>query len=42
MTKFVESDYEKVDRLLEIREGAEARLAVTNKEVEVERKVRRV
>lgn len=40
LTKFVESDYEKVDRLLEIREGAEARLAVTNKEIEQERRVR--
>ncbi|KAG8949257.1 hypothetical protein FRC04_008859 [Tulasnella sp. 424] len=37
LTKFVESDYEKVDRLLEVREGAEARLAVTNKEIEQER-----
>lgn len=39
LTKFVESDYEKVDRLLEIRESAEARLAVTNKEIEQERRV---
>ncbi|KAG9017953.1 hypothetical protein FRB90_012839 [Tulasnella sp. 427] len=38
LTKFVESDYEKVDRLLEIRESAEARLAVTNKEIEQERR----
>ncbi|KDQ14244.1 hypothetical protein BOTBODRAFT_145829 [Botryobasidium botryosum FD-172 SS1] len=38
LTKFVESDYEKVDRLLEIREHAEGRLAVTNQEIEREKK----
>lgn len=40
LTKFVESEYEKVDKLLEIRESAEARLAVTKKELEQEKKVR--
>lgn len=39
LAKFVEGDYEKVDKLLEIREGAEARLAITNKDIEAERKV---
>ncbi|KAG9006053.1 hypothetical protein FRB94_001034 [Tulasnella sp. JGI-2019a] len=37
LTKFVESEYEKVDKLLEIREGAEARLVVTNKEIASEK-----
>lgn len=36
--KFVEMDYEKVDRLLDIREGAEARSRVTDKEIERERR----
>ncbi|KAG8891004.1 hypothetical protein FRB98_000013 [Tulasnella sp. 332] len=38
LAKFVESEYEKVDKLLEIREGAEARLAETIKEIELEKK----
>jgi beta-catenin-like protein 1 len=36
----VESDYEKVDRLLDVRESAETRLKVTEKEIERERRVR--
>jgi beta-catenin-like protein 1 len=39
LTKFVEGTYEKVDRLLEIREGAEARLKVAEQEIEQERNV---
>lgn len=39
LTKFVEGEYEKVDKLLEIRESAEGRLVETNKEIEQERKV---
>lgn len=39
LTKFVESDYEKVDRLLDIREGAEIRLRVTDKEIGREKRV---
>jgi beta-catenin-like protein 1 len=35
----VESNYEKVDRLLDIREGAEARLKVADKEIEREKRV---
>jgi beta-catenin-like protein 1 len=41
LTKFVEADYEKVDRLLDVRESAENRLKVTEKEIERERRVRR-
>jgi len=39
LTKFVEGDYEKVDRLLDIREGVEIRLRVVEKEIEDEKKV---
>ena len=39
LTKFVERTYEKVDRLLEIREGAEARLVVAEKEINQEQNV---
>ena len=39
LTKFVERTYEKVDRLLEIREGAEARLVIAEKEIDQERNV---
>ena len=35
----MEGNYEKVDRLLEIRENAAARLAVADKEIEQERTV---
>jgi beta-catenin-like protein 1 len=40
LAKFVENDYEKVDRLLEMREAAEGRLSRTNREVEIEKQVR--
>lgn len=42
LAKFVENDYEKVERLLDIREGAETRLKVVDAEIEVEKKVRPV
>ncbi|KAH7105510.1 DUF1716-domain-containing protein [Auriculariales sp. MPI-PUGE-AT-0066] len=37
LTKFVEAGYEKVDRMLELRESAEARLAATEREIDVEK-----
>jgi beta-catenin-like protein 1 len=40
LAKFVESNYEKVDRLLEIRENAEGRLKIVDSEIEQEKKVR--
>ncbi|KZS97700.1 DUF1716-domain-containing protein [Sistotremastrum niveocremeum HHB9708] len=40
LAKFVEANYEKVDRILEVREGAVARLAATDKEIAEERKAR--
>lgn len=33
MSKFADSEYEKVDRLLEIRESAVARLKITEREI---------
>lgn len=39
LAKFVESEYEKVDRLIELREGAETRLKVTDRDIEREKKV---
>jgi beta-catenin-like protein 1 len=39
LTKFVEGDYEKVDRLLDIREGVEIRLKAVEKEIENEKQV---
>ncbi|RXK40687.1 beta-catenin-like protein 1 [Tremella mesenterica] len=39
VAKFVESEYEKVERLLEMREAAESRLRVVNREIEREKKV---
>ena len=39
MAKFVESNYEKVDRLLEVRESALARLKATEGEIEAEKQV---
>ena len=36
LAKFVENTYEKVDRLLDLREGAVNRLAVVDKEIEQE------
>lgn len=38
VTKFIENNYEKVDRLLDVRESAEARLKAVNKEIEAEKK----
>ena len=38
LAKFVENTYEKVDRLLDLREGAIARLAVVDREIADERK----
>jgi hypothetical protein len=35
----VENDYEKVDRLLEMRDAAEGRLKAVNREIGMERKV---
>ncbi|KAA1466407.1 DUF1716-domain-containing protein [Dentipellis sp. KUC8613] len=37
LTKFVEGNYEKTDKLLDIRESAQARLKVTDKEIEAEK-----
>jgi beta-catenin-like protein 1 len=42
LTKFVEGDYEKVDRLLDIREGVEIRLRVVEKEIDDEKKVHNI
>lgn len=39
LSKFVEADYEKVDRLLEIRESAVNRLRAVTKEITMERRV---
>lgn len=39
LAKFVENNYEKVDKVLEIRESAQRRLADTNTEIEREKKV---
>lgn len=39
LAKFVEGDYEKVDKLLEIRDGARKRLRNTEKELEQEKQV---
>lgn len=40
LAKFVEGSYEKVDRLLELREEAEGRLIGTEREIDQEKKVR--
>ncbi|CAG8622657.1 11207_t:CDS:10, partial [Funneliformis caledonium] len=37
INKFIENDYEKVDRLLEMRESYEAKVAIINKEIEEEK-----
>ena len=37
LAKFVENSYEKLDRLLDIRENAEIRLKVVDKEIEKEK-----
>ena len=39
IAKFVEGDYEKVDRLLEMREAAEGRLRIVDRDIHQERKV---
>lgn len=39
LAKFVESDYEKVDRLIEVMEAAESRLKAVNQEIELEQQV---
>lgn len=39
LTKFVERDYEKVDRLLDIREGVDVRLKAIEREIQDEKKV---
>jgi hypothetical protein len=40
LTKFVENNYEKADKLLEVRENAHNRLKIVNAEIEAEKKVR--
>jgi beta-catenin-like protein 1 len=40
LAKFVEDDYEKVDRLLELREAAESRVKSREGELSAERRVR--
>lgn len=42
LTKFVENNYEKPEKLLEIRDAAQARLKATEKEIEDEKKVRQL
>jgi beta-catenin-like protein 1 len=39
IAKFIEADYEKVDRLLEMREVAETKLRAVNREITAERRV---
>lgn len=39
INKFIETNYEKVDRLLEIRESYEAKVENVNKEIEGEKEV---
>jgi len=39
LTKFVEQEYEKVDKLIEIREGAEGRLKAIDREIAQEKAV---
>jgi beta-catenin-like protein 1 len=40
LTKFVEANYEKVDRLLDVRESVRVRLRVVEKTMEEEKNVR--
>ncbi|KAG9127145.1 hypothetical protein FRC07_000472 [Ceratobasidium sp. 392] len=40
LAKFVEAEYEKVDRLIELREQAETRLKITDREIAAEKKAR--
>ena len=39
MAKFVENNYEKVDKLLEVQDAAQGRLKVAEKEIEAEKEV---
>jgi len=39
LAKFVEGDYEKVDRLIELRDAAQSRLRMTDLELDAERQV---
>jgi beta-catenin-like protein 1 len=39
LTKFVENNYEKADKLLEVRENAHNRLKIVDAEIEAEKKV---
>jgi beta-catenin-like protein 1 len=39
IAKFVEGEYEKVERLLEMREAAETRLRVVDRDIHQERRV---
>lgn len=39
LAKFVENTYEKVDKLIEIRDAAQGRLSQVDKEIEDEKKV---
>ena len=39
LAKFVESNYEKTDKLLDIRTSAQARLAVVDRDIDAEKKV---
>lgn len=39
LAKFVEAEYEKIDRLIELREQAETRLRITNREIAAEKRV---
>ncbi|CAE6406129.1 unnamed protein product [Rhizoctonia solani] len=38
LAKFVEAEYEKIDRLIELREQAETRLRITDREINAEKK----
>lgn len=38
LAKFVESNYEKTDKLLDVRESAQARLKIVDREIEAEKK----
>lgn len=42
IAKFVENEYEKVERLLEMREAAEAKLRSVNRDITTEKSVRPV
>lgn len=41
LTKFVENNYEKAEKLLEIRDSAQGRLKMIDKDIDTERKVLR-